>query len=648
MDAATRKARALSFTHASDVTLTPAPSAPFVPAYVPSAESLTWTPREPPELGRQEELGFDTETSGLKWWGGDRPVGISIAYAGADGWVNQYLPFGHNGGNLDEAVVKRWAERELRGKHLVGANIRYDIHMMREWGIDLEAQGCTFTDVSHQAALLDEYRKEFTLDSLCRDYLPTTRKLGQGLDKTRMASYHAGEVAAYAETDVQAVLELVDVFAPMLYDQRLERVRDLENGVIPVVVEMEKNAANINRPLLRQWVQQSRETLNEYLHELSKTLGFDMNPDKATDWARLFDALGIPVTTFTGKGAPSFTDALLATIVHPLVQRARAAGKLASLRSKFLSAYDDVVGDDSKLRFALHQLRGDEFGTIRGRFSMSGGSRNEDRFGANLQQVFSVDKQREAFGIDPNDDSHDDDIYLIRRLFISETGDYLGADAQSIEYRLAAHFAASPKLLKAYKADWAKLEDPSLQDGTWVDFHRVVQDIITPHKVVTRKVTKNLNFLKIYGGGRDKAAETLNMSRTETDLIIDTYDDLFPEFKELLKTTAKQARDKGFVTTLLGRRARFPKSELSRTHASLNYVIQGSAADIMKQKLIELHAERKYTGFLMRQTVHDEVDGDAQQPETSARVLEILMRQSFDVLVPIIWKVKTGKTWAEC
>jgi DNA polymerase I-like protein with 3'-5' exonuclease and polymerase domains len=83
-------------------------------------------------------------------------------------------------------------------------------------------------------------------------------------------------------------------------------------------------------------------------------------------------------------------------------------------------------------------------------------------------------------------------------------------------------------------------------------------------------------------------------------------------------------------------------------HAAVNYVIQGSAADIMKTKLVELHRARKVTRFLIRQTVHDEVDGDARSVETVRMVREILNHQSFPTLkVPIVWEVETGKTWME-
>jgi DNA polymerase-1 len=628
---------------------TPAPAIPASPRgglqfFGAERPVSTWTPSAPPCLDGITDIELDTETTGLRWYAGDLPIGIAIRLP--DGH-KQYLPWGHTGGNLDETVVKQWAERELRGKHITNQNIRFDIHMMRAWGIDLEAQGCTFSDTSHHAALLDEYRRDFHLGTLAKDYLGLD-KTEQDLDKTRMATYHAGDVAAYAENDVHLVGELKRVMWPLLDKEELQRVRQLEDDVIPVVCEMEKNEAHIDRTALRQMVEHSGEILNRSLWEVAKDLGFSMNPDKNEDWQKLFAHYQLPVTTFTEKGAPSFTDKFLETVEHPVVQLARRAGKIASLRSKFLLAYDEVVGDDCKLRFALHQLRGDEYGTIRGRFSMSGGGRGEPKFGANLQQVMRVNSQREAFGFAYDDDSHDAEIYLVRSLFVPEHGEYLSADAQAIEYRLAAHFAEAPLLIEAYQKDRQQLAEGRLTDK-WVDFHGVVGEVIRPYKDLSRNIIKNANFCLVYGGGESTATKTMGVTATEGSEIVRVWHRMFPELSKLPKKAENLARTRGYVKTILGRRARFRNAdELMWAHAAINYVIQGSAADVMKVKLVELHQARKDTGLLMRMTVHDEVDGDALTPETADKVRVILNRQSFPTLkVPIVWEVSTGKNWAE-
>lgn len=184
-----------------------------------------WRPTSPPDLSPYSVIYLDTETTGLEWWAGKRIVGIAVG----DGVRTAYLPFGHVGGNLDELTVLRWAQRELRNKRIVGLNTRFDVHMMREWGVDLVEQGCTFSDVAHSAALLDDHRRKFSLNALALDYL---KKQKIDLDvREGLAHYHAGEVAEYACTDVMLVMELEAVMKPLLDKEGLHTVMSRKSVV---------------------------------------------------------------------------------------------------------------------------------------------------------------------------------------------------------------------------------------------------------------------------------------------------------------------------------------------------------------------------------------------------------------------------------
>jgi hypothetical protein len=180
-----------------------------IPDTIPRSD---WKPEEPPSLDGIHEICLNFETNGLKWWEKDRPIACAV-YAGDRSW---YLPWGHNGGNLDEATVKRWAERELRGKRITNVNTRFDIHMARVWGVDLEAQGNEVGDVAHYAALLDDHRFKNSLDTLIPDLLGETPMVR--LDEGHMKEYHAGEAAPRARYNVEAVHRLRDVMWPMLGD----------------------------------------------------------------------------------------------------------------------------------------------------------------------------------------------------------------------------------------------------------------------------------------------------------------------------------------------------------------------------------------------------------------------------------------------
>jgi DNA polymerase-1 len=585
------------------------------------------------------------------------------------------LPWGHAGGNLDESTVKRWAQRELRGKRITNVNTRFDVHMMREWGVDLEQQGNEVSDVAHYAALLDDHRHRMSVDLLIHDYLheePMRR-----LDESQMRYYHAGEAAPRSMYGVEAVKRLKDVMWPMLDEQDLQRVRALEDKVIYVVCEMEKNGSPIDLELLDRWERESAAKLNQYLWELAKACGFQVNPDSPKDQERVFQKFGLNIER-TESGRASFTDAILKRIEHPTVQLMRRAGKLASLRSKFLLNTKKVIGSDGILRYALHQLRSTkdelanagEAGTVTGRFSSS---EIASGVGCNIQQRSKPSKQRVSFGYNEKDSSHDDEIFLIRKLHIAGSGLFLASDMAQVEYRLFASYANNPRVIQAYQ------EDPDLS------FHTYIQVMLTPFRPdLTYGKTKDCNFAYVYGAGVKKHALmlgyitgaefhrlTVEKAKSSHPLLAETaeirriYLRELPEVGPLLEEATHLAMPKcaswcnkddaihrrfqhrGYVKTLLGRRSRFPDG--FRTHKALNSVIQGGAADVMKQKLVELHEQRHETGFTLRATIHDEVIGDIPDLEGAQRVATVLNRQSFpQVRVPLLWETGTGPNWASC
>jgi DNA polymerase-1 len=593
------------------------------PASTPVLDS--WQPPEPPSLADVREIELDCETTGLRWWAGDLPIGIAVRLP--DG-KSYYLPWGHASGNLDEAAVKRWCLRELRGKRITNLNTRFDVHMLRAWGVDLAELGCTVSDVGHYAALLDDHRKSFSLENISHDYLKSgkfTEVNGQRIDATRMASYPAAVVAPYAERDVWLVGELKRVMWPLLEGEDLQQMRQLEDDLIFPVVEMECNGAPLDVEKLAQWTRQSEKDYTEALFSIYRQTGLRVNPDSSDDLQKLFHHLGLEITAFTEKGRPSFTDAVLKNIAHPVIQLVRRAGKLADLRSKYLCKYSNSVGPDGILRYALHQLRADEGGTVSGRFSSSG---LVNGVGANIQQVMAVEKQVDSYGED----------YIVRELFVPRAGLFLSSDAAQIEYRLFAHHAASPTVLKAYE------DDPR------VSFHKTVWNLVLPYKPDLKyKPLKNLNFAKLYGAGPRKLALMLGMTEGEARSVLRVYAQLFPEVDALLARASRLAEERGYVRTFIGRRMRFPDKQ--RIHKALNGIIQGTAADVMKLKLIELYRTRRETGLTLRLTVHDEVCGDVPDAEAAQRVDEILNQQTGflqELRVPILWETNVGKNWKEC
>lgn len=604
------------------------------------AREVDWKADAPPEiLPRDIVLNF--ATTGLDWAKGDRPVGVTVSTL--DGQLTRFLPFAFRGqGNLDEGVVKRWFKEKIRDKRITNAHAAFDAHMARVWGCDLEEQNCELSDVQHYAALLDDHRRQFKLDVLVKDFLPNEQAVAR-LDETRHADYEPHEVAAREKYTTEVTARLRNVMWPMLDEQELQQVRQLEDEVIFPVVEMEKNGAPLDLELLEQYYNECSARHGELMKEIAAEAGFVFDASNLA-WARLFEKCGLPPSD-------SHAEDVLNEIDHPLIKKAQRAGQYASLNSKTFAAYKNQIGPDGILRFSINQLRGDEGGTVSGRFSIG-----------YVQQVPNHDNHSLVFG---------EDLFP-RRLFKALIGQYLEADAMQIEYRLFAHFASNKEVLEAYR------QDPllSFHKMTWEMIKRVKPDMLYSHQ-------KNLNFAKMYGAKLVKLAVMMKfITPAEADEIREAkrwndprlnsireiegvYGRVMPEVDQLLDRAShlakpecdkfckkgdalhRQFKHRGFVKTLLGRRSRF--SNGYKTYIGLNRVLQGTASDIMKRKLVELHKGRKETGFLMRMTVHDMVGGDAQEPDTLAKVNEILNRQSFPELrVPILWACKQGPNWADC
>lgn len=610
---------------------------------------VDWRPDAPPQLDGIDEIELDFETDGLDWWNGAKAVGVAL---GLPDGTCKYYPWAHlGGGNLDEAVMKRWFQREVRGKRITNAGIKYDNHIALNSGIDFEAQDNILSDVQHYAALLDDYRRQFNLNILAHDFLGPQFSKVQGIDASRMKHYHAGEVADYAAQDVRLVQLLKRVMIPKMQAEDLMRVSQLEDECIFATCEMERNGIRIDVEKLDRWLKESEQAYLRIIYTLFRETGMSINPDKPDDMMRLFHHLKIPITEKTAKGKMSIKDEIIKKVDHPLVVMARNAGKLKDLRSKYLLKYKNCVSSDGILRYALHQLRGDEGGTIQGRYSSA---ELAPGVGTNAQQILALEKQKKNYG----------DDFIVRELLVAgqtaadaERGVKLySADAMQIEYRVFAHLANRPSVIKAYE------ENPmlSFHQLTWEKAKQIKPDI--PYKPM-----KNLNFAKMYGAKLLKLAIMLeDVTVAEADAIRAefgykyshhpklanarqmnaVYREAMPEVDELLEKASRLADKRGYVHTLLGRRIRFPFKE--RLHKALNGVNQGGAADLMKLKLVELHKNRKRLGYVPRLTVHDQAVGDVLEPQRAQEITDLLNVQAIPLRVKILWDASVGNNLREC
>lgn len=592
-----------------------------------------WVPQEPPSLAGVDRIALDTEGTGLRWWGGDRLVGISGALPDR---TTFYLPFGHlGGGNLPEERVKEWAKRELRDITIDFSHAQHDINALRAWGINLEEQNCAVSDCQHWAALLNDHRYVTNLEAISQEYLG--RGKVPGIDTTIMETYHAAEVDPYARNDALLIVELREKMWPLLDAEGLRQVLRLEDECIFATCEMEWNGSPLDEEKLDLWLKQSEQDYVKSLWELYKLAGMKVNPASTVDLHDLFKKFDIPVPTFTEPNSPNFgketfAKEYLAQIDHPVVRLVRRVKRLQSTRAKYLIPYKRDLRRNGVLRYALHQLRtggenqGDS-GTISGRYSSSAMSPQE---GVNIQQVSGKKYQNSVKEEGP------DWPYKIRELFVPESGLWCSGDADQIEYRLFAHYAKPPGVLAAYAAD------PT------TNYHRFVQKMIEQYVEITYERTKDCNFASLYGAGLGKFAYMVGLDIRKARKLYNAYHNAVPESREIMRTAMRLAENRGYVKTLMGRRARFPYKDF--LHAALNRVIQGTAADEMKVKLVLLRKAIRsgQLDFKLRFTVHDEVNGDVPSVEEARKVEVVLDMQVLETCVPLLWTVNAGPNWQNC
>lgn len=653
-----------------------------------------WRPPELPDLSQFDEVVLDLETTGLRWWDKDRMIGAGLWTP--DGQT-RYLPIRHKvGPNIPEATFFEWMRREFRGKRVVNIRTKFDLHMLREDRIDLEAQGCTFGDVAHYAALLDDHRRLFNQADLVKAFLGVDEAAlaakvktskGYELDPSKFAEYPAGLVAHRAESDVLAVSLLQRAMWPRLTEEDLHRVRVIEDGIIPVVVEMEHNGAPIDVETLNRWVAEAQRAVEDVLWDIKRDTGFHMSsPNKHDERVRLFGILGIPIPIglkekrdpVTGRKTivegPSFADDLLEKIPNVNVQRLREGTQIASLLSKFLLKYQRSTLRDGILRYELHQLpyqdddEGGGGGAVSGRFSSAAPSRDE---GANIQQVIGVKNQLGTKDPATGEYTGFTRRWLVKNLFKPDRTRHPGAvwfkaDASQFQFRLFAHYGNEPGIIAAYQDDARK----ALAGEALTDFHEVVQRLVLEmaKKELDRTKTKNVNFAQVFGAGIDKMAAQLGVTREVAQAISDIYHEMFPNVKPLLRITSHLAMPdhktgdrpcgwacrkycaqgyphRGYVKTFLGRRARFGMTD--RHYSALNRIIQGTEGDVNKRVMIEVHNLRHELGITERFTVHDELDMDLHEPGNLAKVKAVLNTQYYDFRVPILWEAGIGPTWGE-
>ena len=626
-------------------------------------ESSWVTPTELPyEIFNATVISLDTETKdpdliekGPSWFReGFDVAGISLAWGDKD----IYLPINHvGGGNMDRDAVIAFV-KELLGKFtgtLVLMNAFYDLGALRMLGIELNYEQMKVRDVMMIEALIDEHKLRYNLDSIATTYgLPKKDErllkeaaANYGVDpKSEMYLLHAKFVGAYAARDASLTLEIYNKQMVQVQLQGLEKVVQLEHDLLPCLLEMRWRGVRVDVKKAEELYKRFTDQEKEYTRQIQAITGRPIDIWSADSCAVACDLIGLSYKK-TSTGKPSFEDDWLSNHKHEvpqLISKARKQYKAANSFCKGMVL--DHVDKNGYVHASFNPLKSDDGGTVSGRFSSSG---------PNLQQVPARDPEMNN---------------LIRGLFLPEPGEiWCAADYSQQEPRLTVHYAVINGCQAAQEACDKYNNDPD------TDYHQMVADFAE----IERKPAKTINLGLAYGMGGGKLARSLGLPTVwtenkysgkkyekagpEAQAILDKYNNAVPFIKQLSKIYMDQADTDGFITTLSGRRCRFPYYEPRNggrallykeagaqygfenvkrafTYSALNRKIQGGSADMIKIAMRNLWRE----GFVPKVTVHDEIGLSVKTLSEARRVAEI-MRNCVKLKVPLKVDVDVGESW---
>ena len=607
-----------------------------------------WTPPQIfPNLSEAKEIAIDLETCdpnmeslGPGW---PRNDGYIVGYAVAvDGWAG-YFPVAHaGGGNLDKRLVERWVKDVLATPaDKIMHNAAYDLGWLRASGFQVNG---TIYDTMLAAPVLDENRYNYSLNALGFDYLKET-KSEQGLKeaasdfgvhpKKELWKLPAMHVGGYAEQDAALTLKLWHHLRALMRKDEVESIFELETDVLPVLVDITLKGINFDRVKCEKNLIEMRQKETEILKYLKSQAGMSVDIWAAQSIATAFDRIGIQYPK-TAAGAPSFTKSFLDTHEHPMAKMILEAREYQKTHGTFLEPYLKHSAKDGRLHTHFNQMRNEDGGAVTGRLSAAN---------PNLQQVPA---RHPVIGP------------MVRSLFLPEEGQQWAAnDFSSQEPRLLVHYATLLGLPGAEKMAQAYRDNPD------TDFHQMVADLAG----IKRKAAKTIGLGLMYGMGKAKLAQQLDLPVDEASDLINTFHSKVPFLKGTVDAVMKRIEhpaSNGSIRTLLGRRCRFPlwepvewgvnkalpreqavieygaRIKRAGTYKGLNRLIQGSAADQTKAGLVALHK----AGFNLLLQVHDEIALSVRSRDEAREAADIMAR-AVTLEVPSRVDVEVGPSWGE-
>lgn len=583
-------------------------------------------------LSQQRRICLDTETTSLHPRRAEI-VGYSFAWATGEAcYIPVLAPAGEP--RLDPLLVRDALKPVLENPIIekIGQNLKYDTIVLRCAGIEL--RGMAF-DTMVADYLLEPGERSHNMDDMARRYLchqtiTIDQLIGKGKNQKRMDEVPVTAVTQYAAEDADVPFRLAEMLEPRLNGSGLlELFTTLEMPLIDVLVEMEFNGIRIDVARLRELSGQFTDEIMRLEREIFEIAGRDFNIDSRIQLGDLlFKELKLPVVKRTKTGPSMDAEALEElALLHPLPAKIMDYRHLAKLKSTYVDALPELV----------LPATGRVHTSFKQDVAATGRLSSQD---PNLQNIPIRSEQGRA----------------IRSAFLPGPPGWqlLTADYSQIELRVLAHFSGDATLRQAFA------DDRDIHSQVASEVYAVALDQVTSEM---RRSAKAVNFGVIYGQSPFGLAKALRIDQSDAAEFIDRYFNGLPGVEAFLLQTLVQCRRDGYVSTILGRRrpvsgVRDPETLRDKRQRNLperiaiNTVIQGSAADIIKRAMLNVHrrlARENLQAKLLLQ-IHDELV--LEFPSDERERLEALVTEemvsAIELAVPLKVDLHVGPNWAAC
>jgi len=590
--------------------------------------SLTQLKQVCKEMKVAGEITVDTETTSLDPLEAEL-VGVSLCTSPGKAY---YLPLAHSGEGaknlpFDSAVaeLKRLLENHKVQKS--GQNLKYDLHVLRSAGIEIEP--ISF-DTMLASYVLDPSARQHSLDFLAMKHFdyqmqPISDLIGKGRQQTTFDTVPIQKATHYAAEDADYTYRLRAIQSQRIHELELDNLYyNVELPLVKVLASMEADGIRVDSRMLGKLSKSMETGPVELQMQIYKIAGGEFNINSTRQLSHiLFEKLGLPTGRKTTKKTGYSTDVrVLENLAkqHEFPQLILDYRQLAKLKSTYVDAIPRLVNKETgRVHTSFNQTV-----AATGRLSSTD---------PNLQNI----------------PVRTEDGRQIRKAFVPRDKDHLllVADYSQIELRVLAHYSDDPGLIQAF----ANAED--IHSRTAAEVYGVDLDDITPEM---RRAAKTANFAVVYGVSAYGLSQQSELGLDESKQFIDTYFERYPGIANYMETTRQFARDNGYVTTLFGRRRYLPDISARNNNVrqfaervAINTPIQGTAAEMIKKAMIKIHERMKSLRSTMVLQVHDELVFDCHRDEFEEvqSLVKKLMEKAVKLKVPVVVDVGVGENWLD-